>query len=145
MLFDAWSPAKALLKRMRDYGWYCVCRRKKNRRFNGHARRHQRRHPSWPECGWLSGGLKVLVVRYGQKYYTTNRLMLSAAEVRRLYHFRAHVEEVIRVCQDQRRVTGGQARSERAQPHHIACCLVAFCGLERERPDRQLSIDKLTQ
>ena len=29
-LFDAWSPSKALLKRIRDYGWYFVCRLKKN-------------------------------------------------------------------------------------------------------------------
>ena len=37
VLFDAWYPSKALLKRIRDYGWYFVCRLKKNRRFNGHA------------------------------------------------------------------------------------------------------------
>ena len=35
VLFDAWYPSKALLKRIRDYGWYFVCRLKKNRRFNG--------------------------------------------------------------------------------------------------------------
>ena len=34
VLFDAWYPSKALLKRIRDYGWYFVCRLKKNRRFN---------------------------------------------------------------------------------------------------------------
>ena len=93
--------------------------------------------------GWLSGGLKVLVVRYGKKYYATNRLTLSAAEVRRLYRIRAQIEEVIRACKDQLALTGCQARSERAQQHHIACCLVAFCVLERERHDRQLSIYQL--
>jgi hypothetical protein len=35
VLFEAWYPSKALLKRIRDYGWYGVCRLKKNRRFNG--------------------------------------------------------------------------------------------------------------
>jgi hypothetical protein len=67
VLFDAWYPSRALLKRIRDDGWYFVCRLKKNRRFNGHAVRHHRRHPYWAECGWLSGGLKVLVVRHGKK------------------------------------------------------------------------------
>lgn len=143
VLFDAWYPSKRLLKRIRDYGWYFVCRLKKNRRFNGHALRHHRRHPYWAESGWLNGGLKVLVVRYGKKYYATNRLTLTAAEVRRLYRLRAQVEEVIRVCKDQLGLTGCQARSERAQQHHIACCLVAFCVLERERHDRHLSIYKL--
>jgi hypothetical protein len=145
VLFDAWYPSKALLKRIRDYGWYFVCRLKKDRRFNGQAVRHHRRHPYWAECGWLNGGLKVLVGRYGAKYYATNRLTLSAAEVRRLYRVRSQIEEVIRVCKDQLGLTGCQARSERAQMHHMACCLVAFCVLERERQAQQLSVYKLKQ
>ena len=143
VLFDAWYPSKALLKRIRNYGWYFVCCLKKNRRFNGHAVRHHRRHPYWAECGWLTGGLKGLVVRYGKKYYDTNRLTLTALEVRRLYHVRSQIEEVIRGCKDQLGLTGCQARSERAQRHHLACCLAAFCVLERERHDRHLSIYQL--
>ena len=143
VLFDAWYPSQALLKRIRDYGWDFVCRVKKNRRFNGHAVRHHRRHPYWAESGWLSGGLTVLVVRYGKKYSATNRLTLSAAEVRRLYRRRAQIEAVIRVCKDQWALTGGQARTERSQQQHLACGLVACCVLERERHDRQLSLDKL--
>jgi putative transposase len=142
VLFDALCPSRRLLKRIRDYGWYFVCRLKKNRRFNGHGLRHHRRHPYWSETGWLSGGLKVLVVRYGAKYYAANRLSVPAAEVRRLPHVRAQIEEVIRVCKDQLALSGCQARSERAQRHHIACCLVAFCVLECERHDRHLSIYK---
>src|SRR5918911_1345519 len=125
VLFDSWYPSKPLLKRIRDYGWYFVCQLKKNRRFNGRPLRAYRRHPYWAEIGWLSGGLKVLVVRHGKKYYATNRLMLPAAEVRRLYRIRSQIEEVIRVCKDQLGLTGCQARSERAQLHHVTCC-VAF-------------------
>ncbi len=143
VLFDAWYPSKALLKRIRDYGWYVVCRLKKNRRFNGQPLRAYRRHPDWAETGRLTGGLKVLVVRYGAKYFATNRLTLPAAEVRRLYRARAQIEEVIKVCKDQLCLTGCQARSERAQLHHIICCLAAFCVLERERHERHLSIYKL--
>jgi hypothetical protein len=143
VLFDAWYPSRRLLKRIRDYRWYFVCRLKKNRRFNGHALRHHRRHPYWAECGWLTGGLKVLVVRYGAKYYATNRLTLPVAEVRRLYGIRAQIEEVIRVCQDQLGLSGCQVRSARAQLHHLSCCLAAFCVLERERHDRHLSVYKL--
>jgi hypothetical protein len=143
VLFDAWYPSKALLKRLHGYGWYFVCRLKKNRRFNGQALRTYRRHPYWAATGRLTGGLKVLVVRYGAKYFATNRLTLPAAEVRRLYRVRAQIEEVIRVCKDQLALTGCQARSERAQQHHFTCCLVAFCVLERERYDRGLTIYKL--
>jgi putative transposase len=140
VLFDAWYPSRRLLKRIRDYGWYFVCRLKKNRRFNGQPLRAYRRHPYWTATGGLSGGLKVLVVRYDAKYYATNRLTLPALEVRRPYRLRSQSEEVIRVCKDQLGLTGCQARSERAQRHHIICCLVAFCVLERERHDREVSI-----
>ena len=143
VLFDAWYPAKAVLKRIRDDGWSFVCRLKKHRRFNGMPLRAYRRHPYGSESGWFTGGLKVLVVRYGAKYDATNRLTLAAAEVRRLYAFRAQIEEVIRVCKGQLGLTSCQARSERAQVHHLACCLVAFCVLERERHGRGLSIYKL--
>ena len=143
VLFDAWYPSRHLLKRIRDYGWYFVCRLKRNRRFNGQPLRAYRRHPYWAETGRLTGGLNVLVVRYGAKYYATNRLTLLAAEVRRLYRVRSQIEEVIRVCKDQLGLTGCQARSERAQLHHMICCLVAFCVLERERQARRLSICKL--
>ena len=84
-----------------------------------------------------------MVVRDGAQYSATNRLTLTAAEVRRRSRVRAHIEDVIRVCQDQLGCTGCQARSERAQRHHMACSLVAFCVLERERQDQPLSIDQL--
>jgi Transposase DDE domain len=84
-----------------------------------------------------------LLVRHGKKYYATNRLTLSGAEVRRLYRIRSQIEEVIRVCKDQLGLTGCQARSEKAQRHHIMCCLVAFCVLEQERHARGLNIYKL--
>jgi putative transposase len=143
VLFDAWYPSRRLLQRVRDYGWYFVCRLKKNRRFNGQSLRSYRRHPYRAECGWLTGAVRVLVVRYGAKYYATNRLTLPPAEVRRLYRIRAQIEEVIRVCKDQLGLSGCQARTERAQLHHMTCCLVAFCVLERERHAQGLSIYKL--
>jgi hypothetical protein len=128
---------------MRDYGWYVICRLKKNRRFNGQAVRHHRKHPYGAERGWLSAGLTGLVVRPGKPYDATHRLTLTAVAVRRLYRLRSHIAEVIRACKDQLGLTGCQARSERAQVHHFTCCLVAFGGLERERYDRQLSSYKL--
>jgi DDE family transposase len=133
VLFDAWYPSKALLKRGRGDGWYVVCRLKKNRRCNGQPLRAFRRHPYWTERGWLTGGVKVLVVRYGAKYFATDRLTLPAAEGRRRYRIRAQGEEVSRVCQDRLGLTGCQARSARAQLHHSACCPTAFCVLERLR------------
>ena len=144
VLFDSWYPSKKLLKRIRDYGWYFVCQLKKNRRFEGRALRHYKQQPSWHAVGSLTGGLKVFVVRYRRKYYATNRLTLTAPEVRTLYRKRHEVEEGIKVLKSQLSLEacqGGYTRSwkakafpkEGAQTHHIALCLVAYLIVERER------------
>jgi hypothetical protein len=141
VLCDARSPSKALLQRIRDDGWYVVCRLTKHRRFTGQPLRAFRRHPYWAERGWLMGGVTVLVVSYGAQYYATNRLALPAVEVRRHYRMRAQIEDVIRACKDQLGLGGCQAPSARAQLHHIPCGRAAFGVLERECQDRSLRID----
>jgi putative transposase len=147
VLFDSWYPAKRLLKRIRDYGWYFVCQLKKNRTLDGVPLYAYRQHPYWHAVGSLSGDLKVLVVRHRRKYYVTNRLSLTAKELRGHYRKRHEVEEVIRVlksqlsleaCQVGYRRPGVKASPSRptAQEHHIALCLVAYLIVERERLDR---------
>ena len=150
VLFDSWYPSKKLLKRLRDYGWYFVCQLKKNRRFEGRPLVRYLQQPYWQATGSLSGGIKVFVVRYRRKYYATNRLSLSAQEVRTLYRQRQEVEEVIRVVKSQLSLEACQAGYKRsseqkvrpregAQEHHIALCLVAYLMVERERLDRGLT------
>ncbi len=144
VLFDSWYPSKKLLKRIRAYGWYFVCQLKKTRVFDGRALRYYKQQPYWHAVGSLRGGLKVFVVRDRRKYYATNRLPLTATEVRALYRKRHEVEEVIKVLKSQRSreaCQGGDTRSWQAKPstqagaqtHHIALCLVAYLIVERER------------
>jgi hypothetical protein len=105
-----------------------------------------RQHPYWHAVGYLSGGLKVRVVRHRRKYYVTNRLTLPAKEVRAQYRKRQEVEEVSRVLKSQLSLEACQAgyrrrgadpapSPSRAQEHHIALCLVAYLVVERERLD----------
>jgi putative transposase len=150
VLFDSWYPSKALLKRIGDYGWYFVCQLKKNRCFEGVALHKYLRQPYWQAVGFLSGKIKVRVVRYRRKYYATNRLSLTAPEVRTLYRIRQEIEEVIRVVKSQLSLEGCQAGHMRsteqttpsqpqAQTHHIALCLVAYLIVERERFDQGMT------
>jgi hypothetical protein len=92
----------------------------------------------------------VLVVKYRRKYYATNRLSLTAKEVRQRYKVRHAVEEVIRTikshlgleaCQAgyRRRGTEAPHPSPRVQEHHVALCLAAYLIVERERLDRHLT------
>jgi putative transposase len=147
VLFDSWYPSKKLLKRLGDYGWYFLCQLKKNRRFEGRPLLRYLQQPYWQATGYLSGDIKVFVVRYRRKYYATNRLSLSAAEVRTLYRKRQEIEEVIRILKSQMSLEACQAgyrrssapqslAGEGAQEHHIALGLVAYLIVERERLDR---------
>ena len=156
VLFDSWYPSQKLLKRLRDYGWYFVCQLKKNRRFEGRPLCRYLQQPYWHATGFVAGDLKVFVVRYRRKYYATNRLSLSAKEVRTLYRKRQEVEEVIKVlkshlsleaCQvGYRRRGAAPVQSQpRAQEHHIALCLVAYLVVERERLDQGVTWRKLRQ
>ncbi len=151
VLFDSWYPSKALLKRIADYGWYFICQLKKNRCFEGVALHKYLRQPYWQAVGCLSGKIKVRVVKYRRKYYATNRLGLTAPEVRTFYRIRQEIEEVIRVLKSQLSLEGCQAGYRRAtekkahflppqtQTHHLALCLVAYLIVERERFDQGMT------
>jgi hypothetical protein len=150
VLFDSWYPSKALLKRIGDYGWYFVCQLKKNRCFERVALHKYLRQPYWQAVGFLSGKIKVRVVKYRRKYYATNRLSLTAPQVRTLYRIRQEIEEVIRVLKSQLSLEGCQAGYTRStekkthlqpqtQTHHIALCLVAYLIVERERFDQGIT------
>jgi hypothetical protein len=128
---------------MHDDGWDVVCRLQQNRWFHDQVLRTSRCQPSGAETGRLPGGLKVLVVGDGATYVATHRLTLAAAEGRRLSRVRAPIAAVMKVWKDPRRLPGGQARSDRAQPQHVTGCLVACYVLARARHERHLSLDHL--
>jgi Transposase DDE domain len=98
----------------------------------------------------LATGSKGRVVQYRRKYYATNRLSLTAPEIRQLYRLRQEIEEVIRVVKSQLSLEGCQAGYTRStekkthlqpqtQIHHIALCLVAYLIVERERFDQGIT------
>ena len=123
VLFDAWYPSKALLKRLRDYGWYFVCQLKKNRRFDGKPLHRYLQQPYWQAVGFLTGDMKVLVVKYRRKYYATNRLSLPAKEVRQHYKIRHAVEEVIRTVKSQLGLEAGKRATGAAEPRQPVQCI----------------------
>ena len=94
--------------------------------------------------------MTVLVVKYRRKYDATNRLRLTAKEVRQHYKIRHAGEEVIRTIKSQlgleacqagyrRRGTETTCPQPRVQAHHVALCRVAYLIVERERLDRSLT------
>jgi Transposase DDE domain len=119
VLFDSWYPSKPLLRRIRDYGWYFVCQLKKNRRLEGIPLHLYLQQPYWQATGTLAGGMQVFVVRYRRQYYATNRLRLTAKEVRAHYRRRHEVEEVLRPLQKPAESGGLASRLQAPCSHHV--------------------------
>ena len=94
VLFDSWYSAKAIMKRLTDYGWGFVSRIKRNRLFNGKKLSLYRLNPYWNEAGLLAGGLKVRIVKNGKKFFVTNRLSLTRNQILEIYRSRQSIEEV---------------------------------------------------
>jgi hypothetical protein len=81
VLFDSWYASHELLKRIKDYGWYFITQLRKNRCFEGKALHSYQNGPYWSRIGQMRGGIKVLVVKNGKKYFASNRLTLQRREV----------------------------------------------------------------
>jgi hypothetical protein len=124
---------------MRDDGGDVGCRLTKHRRVHGPAVRVSRRQPYGADRTWRSGGRPGLGVSYGATDDATDRRRWPAAVGRRRERVRSQSEEGRRVGQDQRRLTSGPARAERAPRPHLTGGVSAFWVLERERQERQLS------
>lgn len=139
VLFDSWYAAKAIMKRLTDYGWGFVSRIKKNRLFNGKKLSLYRLNPYWNETGLLAGGLKVRIVKNGKKFFVTNRLSLSRIQILEIYKSRQSIEEVNK----QLKYIGlndCQCLSLKAQSQYVWICVLAFSLLERESRKREISL-----
>lgn len=98
VLFDSWYAAASLLHLLDGLGWKYVARLKSNRLFEEAAVRLR-----WPHrFGRAVGRLRkikheVLVVKDGRRYFVTNEVQLSSAELKRHYRLQQHIEEVFRL------------------------------------------------
>jgi len=130
--FDSWYTAAKVLEKIENCGWTFVTQLKKNRKLNGVPVREIYRNPYWMKQGKLVGGLEVLVVRNGKKYFATNDLALSKKELLSNYRGRWKIETVFRALHDKLGIDECQARKLGSQTAHFHLCLIAFIALEKE-------------
>jgi hypothetical protein len=151
VLMDSWYSSKKILQRIDDYGWGFISQLKKNRKFNGVQLKKYRLLPYWNDIGFITGGLKVLVVKHRNKYYVTNRLSLDPKEVRKQYIARWGIEEIIRFLKSELNLESCQVgiervlaeeekRGEGAQEHHIALCILSCMVLQKEASKKNLTL-----
>ncbi len=143
VLFDSWYAAKPILKRLQNYGWCFVTRIKENRLFNGQPLNLIGWRNHWQGIGVLHGGIKVHIIKNGDRFLATNRILLDRDAIVSFYSIRPIIEEVFRILKQELCFASCQMRSILAQEHHQWCSLFAFFILEIKRIHLHISIYKL--
>lgn len=131
--FDSWYAAKELFWKIKEYNWKFVTQLKSNRKLEGIPLKEIQRNPYWMMAGKIAGGLKVIVVRHGKKYFASNDLSLSKKELLADYRKRWKIETVFRLLHSKLGLDKCQARKLSAQTAHYHLCLLAYAALEREK------------
>ena len=135
VVFDSWCGSKKMFKQISGYNWKWVCQLKKNRKFNGVQLQKYKKNPYWIEQGMIDGNYKVLVVRYGKKYFATNNLELSKKEILFCYKTRWIIETMFRMLHDKLGIGECQSISLKAQTAHFHLCLMSFTLLEKAKQE----------
>ena len=131
--FDSWYAAKKILKRLKTYHWIFYTQLKKNRKFNGVQISRFRSTRFWTQTGKIDGDYSVLVTKHEGKYFVTNDLSLSKAEILAKYKTRWKIETMFRMLECQLGMDECQTLLLRAQIAHVYMSLMAFVVLEKAR------------
>lgn len=133
VLFDSWYSAESLLNLLDSFGWRHMTKAKKNRLFDS-VRLDQTFHCRY---GRRTGNLKrirhaVLIVKDGKKYYLTNALELSAAQVKSFYRQRQQIEEMFRLLKQEFGWGKCRTAAVQSQKSHLPLGLYAFCLVQNQ-------------
>lgn len=97
IVFDSAFSSAKVLTRINDYGWCFVSRIAKTRKFEGKQVYKAHKGGYFTKVGYINVNFKVKVVRREDKFYITNRILLSSKEIVEKYSTRAIIEEVFRI------------------------------------------------
>lgn len=128
LLFDSWYASRVILNLISDLGWKYVARLKSNRLMDG-----EKVSKKWPHrFGQAIGELKrvdhkVRIIKDEKRYFVTNGLGMSPAEIKRVYRKRQQIEEAFRVLKQEFGWGGRSTCSALAQTAHLHLGLIALC------------------
>lgn len=128
VLFDSWYTSKSILNLLEGLGWKYVARIKSNRLLDGQQIRRKWRQRFGQACGHLkqvSG--EVRIIKDGKRYFVTNDLELSPAQIKRVYRNRQQIEETFRLLKQEFGWGGSSTRKAAAQTAHLHLGLMALC------------------
>jgi hypothetical protein len=122
-----------------SWNWHYVMRLKSNRKFSARSLRTTWPHRYGHARGELRGvAHRVLVVKDGRRYWGTNKLRLTAREVKVHYSHRQPIEETFRLLKQEFGWGSCSCRQQQAQWAHLHLGLYAlFLTQEKAFADGQ--------
>jgi len=141
VLFDSWYAAAGLLNRLDELGWRYVAQLKSNRKVDGQPIRHRWAH----RFGHTDGHLTrvhhwVRVIKDGRRFWVTNDLTLTPAQIKHHYRRRQQIEETFRLLKQEFGWGSCRARKADAQIVHLHLGLVALCLTQQSAFNQGLTI-----
>lgn len=135
VVFDSWYAASRILNQLKSYGWQFVFQIKKNRVVSCAPIKEDLTQDGDSLVGMVTDQVKGTIIRHDEKFFCTNDLSLSSAEILSAYAYRWAIEEVFRFTKSQLHLQKCQARSQTAQETHLASCVLAYLLIQREKQD----------
>jgi Transposase DDE domain len=130
VLADGAYSTNAVLKRLDDYGYGFVMRFKGNRKLDNRPIPQLIPRGYGQVSGFLQNGVKVNVIREGEHFLVTNRMLLERQAIQELYALRWKIEEAFRCLKSVIGINGCQQVSMRAQAVYLTLCFLLFSCLE---------------
>ncbi len=132
VLFDSWYTSKGILNLVEELGWKYVARIKSNRLLEGEQIRRKWRQRYGQACGHLKQvAAEVRIIKDGKRYWVTNDLGLSPAQMKRVYRNRQQIEETFRLLKQEFGWGGSSTRKAAAQVAHLHLGMMALCLIQQ--------------
>jgi transposase len=128
VVFDSCYSASTILNLLYELRWSYVAQIKSNRKLDGKSVRHL-----WPQrYGQGLGHLnrvhhKVRVIKDGRRYWVSNDLDLTRAQMKGHYRMRQQIEETFRLLKQEFGWGQSRVRKAQAQIAHLHLGLIALC------------------
>lgn len=131
VLADGFYSVDKIVKLITDYGWALVFRFRCNRKLDDVQIKKLIPRGYGEKSGYLKNKSKVKIFRRKNRFYETNRMLMTVKDMVALYKQRWTIEETFRVLKVCIGINRCQQHSVKFQELYIYCCLLAFYCLER--------------
>lgn len=126
-LFDSFYASERILKHLLSLNQNFVSQVHKNRKLNNlDVRQINMGRPYWTKIGYLTGNIKVKLVKNRRKYFISNNLKSTRQEQLATYKLRWRIEEVFRFTKKELGFEKCQVNTLHGQTTHFGVCFLLY-------------------